>query len=90
MNSQSQQAMNLLRELEQQEDQDLFLVGYLIPQVDLAAHDATEEAAFVGAFRSRVGQSVVEDKLSDQDCREIERLLNRVEARLREPETLLP
>ncbi len=82
--------MRLLRELELQDDnQDLFLVGYLIPQVDLAAYEAIDDDAFAEAFRSRVRQSVIEDGLSEQDCQEIERLLVQVETRLQQPDASL-
>jgi hypothetical protein len=76
----SQEAVAHLREIEQGcADEDLFCVGYLIPQVELVEVKYSDQHAQASQWRDRllefVQENIAADRLETNDVRTVEKLI---------------
>ncbi|MEE4245497.1 MAG: hypothetical protein V2I33_08805 [Kangiellaceae bacterium] len=67
MSDKWQKVERLLRELEADEEFDLFAIGYVIPQVALAHEDASSDDNVYNNIEDLVESSMIEDNLDDND-----------------------
>ncbi len=66
----------ILREMEADEEYDLFAIGYVIPQVPLAHEQWDEKEDPKQTLLNYIEYSINEDNISTEDCELIQQVLD--------------
>ena len=76
INNQAQEVLEKLLELESQAaENQLFIIGYLIPVVSMLCDSEKE---FAPSFHAQIQQNMAMDKLSEQDEKDIRDLIKQL------------